>query len=100
MKKAIKVLGILIVAFLCVVHLLPSVQRFSSVPDEIYLRKGTSRTLELGLPLQADVNSAGVVNISSETLEDATGERALRIESLESGERRFLSRCSACRSKP
>jgi stage IV sporulation protein B len=76
----------LFVAVLCAVHLLPSVQRFSSVPDEIYLRKGTSRILDLGLPVQADVASAGVVSISSETLAEATGARSLVIESLDSGE--------------
>lgn len=86
MKKAVRVFGILFVAVLCAVHLLPSVQRFSSVPDEIYLRKGTSRILDLGLPVQADVASAGVVSISSETLAEATGARSLVIESLDSGE--------------
>ncbi len=86
MKKAVRVFGILFVVLLCAVHLLPSVQRFSSVPDEIYLRKGTSRTLELGLPVQADVGSTGVVNIAGETLEEATGQRSLVIESVDSGE--------------
>lgn len=86
MKKAVRVLGILFVVLLCAVHLLPSVQRFSSVPDEIYLRKGTSRTLELGLPVQADVSSTGVVSIAGETLEEATGQRSLVIESVDSGE--------------
>ncbi len=71
---------------LCAVHLLPSVQQFSSLPNEIYLRKGTSRTITLGLPVQADVASTGVVSLSGETLEEATGERSLTIESVDSGE--------------
>jgi len=74
------------VVLLCAVHLLPSVQDFSSVPDEIYLRKGTSRTITLGLPLEADVKSSGVVSLSGQTLEEATGERSLTIQSVDSGE--------------
>jgi len=68
------------------VHFLPPVQQFSSLPDEIYMRKGASRTIELGLPVQADVGSTGVVSLSGETLEEATGERSLTIQSVDSGE--------------
>jgi hypothetical protein len=50
------------------------------------MRKGASRTIELGLPVQADVGSTGVVSLSGETLEEATGERSLTIQSVDSGE--------------
>ncbi len=86
MKKAVKALGMLFVAALVAVHLMPSVQQFSSVPDEIYLRKGAMRTIELGLPVDADVASTNVVSISGETLAEASGDRSLTIESVGSGE--------------
>ena len=71
---------------LVTVHLLPSVQQFSSLPNEIYLRKGASRTIELGLPVEADVGSTGVVSLSGQTLEEATGQRSITIQSVDSGE--------------
>ncbi len=86
MKKAVKAFGLLFVLLLCAIHLLPSVQLFSSLPDEIYLRKGASRTLDLGLPVQVDVESTGVVSIAGQTLAEATGERQLTIQSVDSGE--------------
>lgn len=87
MKKAFRALGILFVAALTAVHLMPSVQRFSNVPDEIFLRKGAARTIDVGLPVHADVESTGVVSITSETLAEASGMQSpLVIESMDSGE--------------
>jgi hypothetical protein len=52
---------------------MPAVQSYSHIPSEIYIQKGYSRTIDLGLPVKADVASAGVIDINSETLEDVTG---------------------------
>lgn len=69
MKKVIKIAGILFVLLLCAAYFLPAVQSYSHIPGEIYILKGSSKTIDLGLPVKADVDSSGVVNISGETLE-------------------------------
>lgn len=71
---------------LCAVYFLPAVQSYSHIPGEIYIQKGSSKIIDLGLPVKADVATAGVVNVTSESLEDATGMQSpLVIESLDNG---------------
>lgn len=87
MKKIIRLLGILFVVALCVVYFLPAMQSYSNIPNEIYIEKGMAKTIDLGLPMQADVKSTGVISIGSETLAEATGMQSpLVIESIESGD--------------
>lgn len=87
MKRAIKFSGILFVLLLCAVYFLPAVQSYSHIPSEIYIQKGSSKIIDVGLPVKADVASAGVVSVTSETLKDAAGMQSpLVIESLDNGE--------------
>ena len=86
-KKIIRILGILFVVLLVGVYFLPAMQSYSSIPDEIYIQKGASRTIDLGLPIEADVESTGVISIGGETLDDVTDMQSpLVIESIESGD--------------
>lgn len=87
MKKIIRVLGILIVIGLSVVYFLPAVQMYTHIPDEVYIQKGTTKTIDLGLPVKAELESTGVVSIEGETLADVTDMmQPLTIESIESGD--------------
>ncbi len=87
MKKVIKYLGILFVLILCGVYFLPAVQSYSHIPNEIYIQKGSYKTIDLGLPIKADVQSTDVINVNSETLEDVTGMQSpIKIESVENGD--------------
>lgn len=87
MKRVIKLLGILFVLLLCAAYFLPAMQSYAHIPSEIYIQKGSSRTIDLGLPVKADVISAGVIDINSETLEEATGMQSpLVIESVGNGD--------------
>lgn len=87
MKTVIRIIGILFVVALCAVYFLPAVQSYSSIPNEIYIEKGTAKTIDLGLPMQADVKSTGVISLGSETLADATGMQSpLVIETIDSGD--------------
>ncbi len=87
MKTVIRILGILFVVALCVVYFLPAVQSYSSIPNEIYIEKGAAKAIDLGLPMQAQVESTGVVSLGSETLAEATGMQSpLVIESIDSGD--------------
>ncbi|MGI5849117.1 MAG: SpoIVB peptidase [Christensenellales bacterium] len=87
MKKTIRFFGIIFVILLCTVYFLPAMQSYSNIPNEIYILKGSSKTIDLGLPVKADVATTGVVNITSETLGDVTGMQSpLVIESLNNGD--------------
>lgn len=87
MKKIIKVLGVLFVLALCTVYFLPAVKSYSDIPNEIYIQKGTSKTIDLGLPVKADLQATGVVSISGETLDEAIGMQSpLVIETLNNGD--------------
>lgn len=68
-------------------YFLPAVQSYANIPNEIYIEKGTAKTIDLGLPIQADVDSTGVISIGSETLAEATGMQSpLVIEPIGSGD--------------
>lgn len=80
-------MGILIVALLCAVYFLPAVRSYSSIPNEIYIQKGTQTAIDLGLPIKADVQAKGVISLSGDTLEEAVGMQSpLVIDSLSSGD--------------
>ncbi len=87
MKKIIRVCGILIVALLCAVYFLPAVRSYSNIPNEIYIQKGMQKAIDLGLPVRADVDAAGVISLSGDTLAQATGMQSpLVIDPIESGD--------------
>ena len=87
LKKIIKISGVIFVIMLCIVYFLPAVRSYSNIPNEIYIQKGASRTIDLGLPIKADVSATDVINVKGETLEDVTGMQSpLVIESLSSGD--------------
>jgi stage IV sporulation protein B len=87
LKRVIKLSGILFVLLLCAAYFLPAMQSYAHIPSEIYIRKGSTRTIDLGLPVKADVISQGVIDIKSETLEEATGMQSpLVIESVGNGD--------------
>lgn len=87
MKKIIKLSGIIFVLFLCALYFLPAMQSYANIPDEIFVQKGTTKTIDLGLPVKADVTSKGVINVTSETLQDVTGMQSpLIIEPVDNGE--------------
>jgi stage IV sporulation protein B len=58
---------------LCAIYFLPAVQSYANIPSEIYVEKGIAKTIDLGLPMEADVDSSGVVSLGGETLAEATG---------------------------
>jgi stage IV sporulation protein B len=63
------------------------VQSYSHIPSEIYIQKGSSKTIDLGLPIKADVATTGVIDLNSETLGEATGMQSpLVIESVNNGD--------------
>ena len=72
LKKITKSVGILFVLELVVIYFLPAVSSYSNIPNEIFIQKGASKTIDLGLPVKADLQTAGVVSISGETLNEAT----------------------------
>ncbi len=87
MKKIIKISGIVFVLLLCALYFLPAMRSYANIPNEIYVQRGTTKTIDLGLPIKADVKTKGVVNVTSETLEDAAGMQSpLLIEPLDNGE--------------
>lgn len=87
MKKIIRICGILIVALLCAVYFLPAVRSYSSIPNEIYIQKGSQKAIDLGLPIKADVEAKGVISLSGDTLEEASGMQSpLVIDSINSGD--------------
>lgn len=87
MKKVIKISGIIFVLLLCALYFLPAMRSYANIPDEIYVQRGITKTIDLGLPVKADVTSKGVINITSETLENVTGMQSpLVIEPVDSGE--------------
>lgn len=87
LKRVIKISGILFVMLLCAVYFLPAMQSYSHIPNEIYIQKGSSKVIDLGLPVKADVATSGVVSITGETLEEATGMQSpLKIDSVDSGD--------------
>ncbi len=87
MKKVIRVSGIIFVLLLCALYFLPAMQSYANIPDEIYVQRGTSKTIDMGLPFKADLKSEGVINITSETLENAAGMQSpLLIEPVDNGE--------------
>ncbi len=86
MKKFIRLLGILFVAALCALYFLPAVQSYVNIPEQIYLQPGTQRTIDLGLPVQVDVSTAGVVNLCGDTLQTAGMNSPLTIEPIENGD--------------
>lgn len=86
MRKIIRVIGILFVVALCSVNMLPSVQQYSRIPDDIYIQNGSAKTIDLGLPVEADLKSTGVVSIKSDRLSDSDGMSSpLEIESVDNG---------------
>ncbi len=87
MKKLVKILGILFVFALCVLYFLPAVKNYSNIPKEIYIQKGSSKTIDLGLPVKADLHATGVVSISGETLSEALSMQSpLVIDTINSGD--------------
>ena len=87
MKKIIRICGVLIVALLCAVYFLPAVRSYSSIPNEIYIQKGSQKAIDLGLPIKADVEAKGVISLSGDTLEEASGMQSpLVIDSINSGD--------------
>lgn len=86
MRKFIRIIGILFVVALCSVNMLPSVQRYSKIPDDIYIQNGSDKVIDLGLPVEVDLKSTGVVNIKSERL-NATDDISspLHIETVDNG---------------
>ena len=87
LKKFVRAAGILIVLALCTLYFLPAMQQYADIPREIYLQSGASKTIDLGLPVEADIKTQGVVNIGGETLEEAAGMHSpLVIESVGSGD--------------
>ncbi len=87
MKKFLRFFGILFVVLLCVVYFLPAVQSYSSIPDEIYIQRGTQKAIDLGLPVKADTDAKNVISLSGETLEEARGMQSpLVISSYENGD--------------
>jgi stage IV sporulation protein B len=87
LKKIIKFSGIIFVFLLCVLYFLPAMKSYANIPDEIYVQRGTVKTIDLGLPVKADVASKGVINITSDSLEDAIGMQSpLMIEPIDNGE--------------
>lgn len=87
MKKAIRVIGLIIVAAMCAVYFMPAVQSYINIPEQIFLVRGTQKAIDLGLPVQADVSSAGVICISGDRLADASSMQSpLIIETLENGD--------------
>lgn len=87
MRKVVKLSGIIFVFILCALYFLPAMQSYANIPDEIYIQRGTIKTIDLGLPFKADVSSKGVINITSENFKDATGmQRPLVIEPVDKGE--------------
>ena len=79
-------MGILFVIALCAIYFLPAVQSYTNIPNEIFIEKGSAKTIDLGLPVRADVKSTGVISIGSETLAEATGMQSpLVIESIDNG---------------
>lgn len=80
-------MGLLFVAALCALYFLPAVQSYINIPEQIYLKPGTQKIIDIGLPMQADVSTTGVVNINADTLSDATGMHSpLSIEPIENGD--------------
>lgn len=74
-------------ALLCVVYFLPAVRSYSSIPNEIYIQKGTQKAIDLGLPVKADLDATGVISLSGETLAEAAGMQSpLVIDSIGSGD--------------
>lgn len=87
MKKFVRMLGFLFVAALCAVYFMPAMQSYSSIPDEIYIRRGSQKAIDLGLPVRVDLQSTGVISISGETLSEAYGMQSpLVIDTLENGD--------------
>jgi len=87
LRKFIKIFGLIFVAVLCTVYFLPAVQSYSHIPDEIHIRRGAHKTIDLGLPVRADLLTAGVISISGDTLQSVSGMQApLTIESLDTGD--------------
>ena len=87
MKKIIRLLGILFVFALCAVYFLPAVQSYANIPGEIYVERGVAKTIDLGLPVEAEVDSTGVVSLGGETLAEATGmQRPLVIQPVKNGD--------------
>lgn len=74
-------------ALLCAVYFLPAVRSYSNIPNEIYIQKGMQKAIDLGLPVRADVDAAGVISLSGDTLAQATGMQSpLVIDPIESGD--------------
>jgi stage IV sporulation protein B len=73
LKKIIKISGIIFVLLLCALYFLPAMQSYSHIPSDIYVLRGSARTIDLGLPVKADVRSSNVINITGESLSDAMG---------------------------
>jgi len=72
---------------LCAVYFLPAVQSYANIPGEIYVEKGVARAIDLGLPVEAEVDSTGVVSLGGETLAQATGmQRPLVIQPVKNGD--------------
>lgn len=87
MRKVIKISGIIFVLLLCALYFLPAMRSYANIPDEIYIQRGTTKTIDLGLPVRADVTSEGVINITSESLEDAIEMQSpLVIQPVDNGE--------------
>lgn len=87
MRKIIRILGILFVLALCTVYFLPAVRSYSSIPEEIYIQNGLSKTIDLGLPMKADLQTKGVVSLSGDTLEDVADMHSpLTIDAIDSGD--------------
>jgi len=87
LKKFIRLLGFIFVASLCALYFLPAVQSYVNIPEQIYLQPGVNRTIDLGLPVQADVLTTGVVSIAGDTLSPAAGMHSpLTIEPIENGD--------------
>ncbi len=87
MKTFIRITGFLFVVALCVIYFLPAVQSYVSIPEQIYLQTGTQRAIDIGLPMRADVLTAGVVNVCGDTLDNTEGMNSpLVIEPLKNGE--------------
>jgi stage IV sporulation protein B len=67
-------------------YFLPAMQSYSHIPSDIYVLRGSTRTIDLGLPVKADVKSPSVINITSESLSDAVGMQSpLTIEPVSDG---------------
>ena len=84
--KIIRLLGILLVFALCAVYFLPAVQSYANIPGEIYVEKGVAKTIDLGLPVEAEVDATDVVSLGGETLAQATMQRPLVIQPVKNGD--------------